>query len=186
MQIVNVSDSRSRNRNLEGAEFMKSNVSGALSMIAMIGAAILPLAPSSEAANRAWSARSAVLDEPGAASCFGHPAGDPDLKNSCTDRKAVFLPMSVDAAASYKASIYGRGWIAADGKHSTIWCVADMRPHDGGSLWGSAWNQLPDDGSFGGAQHITLDPVPVFSPGDAVYAWCIVDPNATIFSYGWN
>lgn len=165
---------------------MMNKVSGVLSMLAIAGAIVLPPASPTEAANRAWSARSAVLDNPGDASCFLHPAGDPDLKNSCSQSKAVFLPMSVDALTWYTTVVYGRGWIAPDGTHNTIWCVADARPYNGGALWGSRWAQLPNTPSFGGPQKIALDPVPVQDAGDAVYAWCILDPNTTIFTYGWN
>lgn len=39
--------------------------------------AILALARSALADNRAYSARSAVLDDPNDAGCFAHPPGDP-------------------------------------------------------------------------------------------------------------
>jgi hypothetical protein len=147
---------------------------------------ILPLAGPAGAANRAYSGRSAVLDDHNAASCFAHAAGDPTLKNSCGTSRNVFLPMSADAAAWYTLSVYGRGLINPDGSRNSIACVANGLPHDASTLWGSSWQGLPQNGGFGGAQVITLGAVPVFSPGDAIYAYCVMNPFTTIFTYGWN
>ena len=147
---------------------------------------VVPPATPADAANRAYGARSAVLDDPSAAPCFSHPPGDPTLKNICGNQRNVFLPMSVDAAAWYTVSIYGRGWISGSGVHNSFFCIADGLPRDASTLWGSGWAGLPNNGAFGGAQTLTLNAVPVFSPGDAVYAYCVMDPNTTIFTYGWN
>jgi hypothetical protein len=147
---------------------------------------LVPLARPALAANRSFTAVSAVLDTPSSAPCFAHGAGDPVLKNNCSTTQNVFLPMSMDAASWYTVSVYGRGWIAGNGSHNDIWCVADTLAHDASTMWGSSWNDLPNNGSFGGAQTITLSPIPVFSPGDASYAYCVLAPNTSLFSYGWN
>jgi hypothetical protein len=149
-------------------------------------AASLAIAPAAGAANRAYSSRSAVLDNPNDAPCFTHAPGDPTLKNICGTRANVFLPMSVDAAAWCTVSIHGRGWITSTGAHNSIACIANGLPHDASTLWGNGWVGLPNTGAFGGAQTMSLNSVPVFSPGDAVYAYCVLDPNTTLFTYGWN
>jgi hypothetical protein len=157
----------------------------------LLGAALclstLPLAAPAFANNRAFNAFSAVLDNPSSAPCFAHVAGVPTLTNACSTSQSVFLPMSVDAAYWYTVSVYGKGWIAGDGTHNTIWCVANTVPHNStGTLWGSSWAQLPTDSTFGGDQTLVIGETPVYAPGDAAYAYCQMAPNTQIFSYGWN
>ncbi len=147
---------------------------------------MVALAQPALAGNRAFSARLAVLDTPASAPCFAHGPGDPTLKNTCTTSQNVFLPLSVDAAAWYRVSIYARGLITPSGSRNTIWCVVNAGGHDGTSLGSSGWQALPNDGSFGAAQTLTLAPVPIYSPGDSAYAYCVMGPSTTIFSYGWN
>lgn len=144
------------------------------------------LAQPALAKNRAYPATAAVFEDPNSVPCFSHAAGNPVLKNTCSTSKNVFLPMSVDGADWYTASVYGKGWISANGGHNTIWCTSNGLPHDASTLYGYGWHELPNNSSFGGAQTLTMPAVPVYSPGDALYAYCQLAPNTQLFTYGWN
>jgi hypothetical protein len=137
------------------------------------------------AKNRAYSALSAVFDDPNSAPCFAHSAGEAFMKNICATARNVFLPMSVDGADWYTLSVYGRGWINANGTRNTIACNANYRTYNGAG-GANSWQALPNNGAFGGAQALNLGAVPVFSAGDSVYAYCVLAPYTQVFSYGWN
>lgn len=94
--------------------------------------------------------------------------------------------MSADAARWYDVSIHGRGFINANGSRTTIACIANGLPHDASTLWAAAGRRSRTTGGFGGAQVMSLSPVPVFGPGDGIYACCVMNPLTAIFTYGWN
>jgi hypothetical protein len=146
--------------------------------------ATVPVASSAMAGNRALPALSAVYETPDQTNCFSHAAGFPLLKNTCADPQNVFLPISVDAAGSYSVSAYGRGVLNRSGRR-TITCTANGLHHDG-TMVGVMLQGLPNTPAFGGAQVLNIVQIPVFSPGDSLYAYCQLQQDTELFTYGWN
>lgn len=129
-----------------------------------------------EAANRGFpgfQGKAFISSEEGCLSRWGGW-----VSNTCNRDVTVLLPVSVDNAAWYVITVYGRRTGAASVK-----CRPVAISPSGTTQVGQWKNFVRADG---GAEFMSLGTMPVSSPGDALFADCMLGESTVIFSYGWN
>jgi hypothetical protein len=147
--------------------------------ISAISAALLStfvVLSGAHAANRAYPGFQAKAYSSSDESCLSRWGGW--VSNTCSWNITVLLPMSVDGAAWYNASVYGRRTGTA-----TVTCRSTTIYFDG-TIVTSPWRNFvyPD----GRAESMLLGGNPIYVSGDALFAECVLGPSTVIFSYGWT